>query len=146
MCSLLLNSAAAYNREEMWLKSSKCCTAAEKYVKANDPSTLSRLHFRRGTALARMNDLDVAKKDFAKVLTIDPKNKIAVKELIAIRKQLAVIKAKERKGFGRAFSAGGMYNDKEEAKVKRERKEKEEKEKEEKEYNMAKVKWETNGK
>lgn len=105
-CSLLLNQAAACNREEMWKDSVKCATRALKFVKAEDTGTLTKLHFRRGTAHARLSDLDPAKKDFAKVLSWDPKNRPALKEYTHIRKKLAEIKAKERKGFGKAFSAG----------------------------------------
>ena len=105
-CSLLLNHCAACNRESVWKDSVKSATRALKFVKAEDNPTLIKLHFRRGTAHAGMSDLDAAKKDFAKVLSLDPKNRPALKEFTLIRKKLAVIKAKEKKGFGRAFSTG----------------------------------------
>lgn len=74
-CSLLLNKAAACNRCQKWKESINSATKAEKFIRADDKDTLIKLHFRRGTAYSQIKDLDGAKKDFASVLKLDPKNR-----------------------------------------------------------------------
>lgn len=85
---------------------------------------------------------------------------MAAKELTSIRKSLAIIRERERRGFGKAFSSGiiipviitfksflgGMYEDKERERLMRKKREKEKLAKEREEYEKEKQELEEKGK
>lgn len=60
-------------------------------------------YYRRGLALAAINEPEEAKKDFNKVLELEPDNKAAQQQLVQCEKLIKQFKQKEKQVYSRMF-------------------------------------------
>ena len=135
--------AMVFAKQAKW----KQCADVSKSALSVDPVNIKAI-FRRSVALRNLGDLDAAKALLKEGLKVDPSSKDLRKELIVVKTESDKAKKRAKMAFGGAFNkgTGGLYEDKEEEKLRKEIKKKEdekrEKEKKEKEEKERKRKWE----
>ncbi|XP_023215754.1 peptidyl-prolyl cis-trans isomerase FKBP4-like [Centruroides sculpturatus] len=89
MCNLKLNN---------YLEAIKYCDKAIELDSENEKG-----YFRRGMAYFSQNEFELAKKDFQKVLSIDPKNKAAHNQILNCNNKIKAQLDKERKTYRNMF-------------------------------------------
>ena len=93
-----LNSAAAFLKLKKHNKAIDHCTKAL----AADPKNVKAL-YRRGQAHAEDSDFELAKRDFEKVLELDPSNKDAKAAIADIARKQSALDKKQKKVFSNLF-------------------------------------------
>jgi hypothetical protein len=107
--SLHLNLSMSELKLEKWSSALKSTNKALTL----DPNNVKAL-FRQGQANSKLGNLDESLKNYSLLLSIDSKNKLAIKEYNLIKKKIIENKAENKKGFSGLFDrAGGMYDDRE---------------------------------
>ena len=89
MCKIKIND---------WLEAKNLC---DKVV-AENPSSVKG-YFRRGDALISLNEHELARRDFEKVMELDPENKAAKNKVAFCNHQIKANKEKEKKTFANMF-------------------------------------------
>jgi hypothetical protein len=121
LCTLHSNKAMVLLKLEDWSGAAKASTAALKIDATN-----TKALFRRGVAYSQNGRLDEAKTDLLRVLNLDPANGPAKKELAAVQRKLREQRQKEKQSFAGLFErGGGVYEDKEQERIQKERQQEE---------------------
>ena len=70
-----------------------------------NPNTnaMVKAHYRRGESLIALNEHELAKKDFLKVIELEPDNTAAENKIKLCNHHLKLVKAKERKMYANMF-------------------------------------------
>ena len=103
--------------------------------------------YRRAMAHRQLGNLELARTDLRNAIAVEPNNAACRKELVAVKKELENITARQKKSLAKAFDSSGkrggfLYDDKEELAKQREAEEKRiQKEKEELQQ-KRKAEWE----
>lgn len=143
LVSLQNNMAMVFAKQSKW----KQCADVAKSALGVDPKNIKAI-FRRSVALRNMGDLDAAKALLKEGLKVDSSSKDLRRELAVVKSESDKAKKRAKMAFGGAFNkgTGGLYEDKEEEKIRKEMKRKEEEkkaaERKEKEEKERKRKWE----
>ncbi len=85
-------------KTEEWLEAKSLC---DKVVDEN-PS-VAKGYFRRGEALVALNEFELAKTDFVKVLELEPDNKAAKNKVAVCSHNLKLLKEREKRTFANMF-------------------------------------------
>lgn len=93
-----LNLAMCMIKISDWLEARNLC---DKVIEENPNH--AKAYFRRGESLIALNEHELAKTDFHKVLDLDPENKAAKNKVTMCMHQLKLVKEKERKTFANMF-------------------------------------------
>jgi len=143
LISLQNNMAMVYSKQKKWKQAADVAKCALDI----DPVNIKSI-FRRSVALRNMGDLDEAKALLKQGLQADPNSKDLRREFAVVKAESDKAKKRAKMAFGGAFNkgSGGLYDDKEEEKlkkqIKKQEEEKREKERKEKEEKELKRKWE----
>jgi tetratricopeptide (TPR) repeat protein len=120
-------------KEESWFRA---LTNASKAIEL-DSSNVKCL-YRRAVANAKLSQHDEAIADLNTVLTLDPSNASAKKELVEALKAQKDQKKKEAASFGKIFSKGSsLYDDREKERAERVKRAEEQKFKDESEWKQS---------
>jgi tetratricopeptide (TPR) repeat protein len=106
-----------------------------------DPHHVKAL-YRRAVAHRKLGDPDAALADLKLALSKEPNNTTVRKEFVALKRDMEIAKKNQKKSLQRAFSKGGLYDDKEEEKKKQEELSKQKKKEEEEAVKKRKQEWE----
>lgn len=93
-----LNLAMCMIKLNLWIEARNLC---DKVLDENPNN--AKAFFRRGEALMALNEHELARADFARVLEIDPDNKAAKNKVTICVHQMKMIKEKEKKTFANMF-------------------------------------------
>lgn len=93
-----LNLAMCYLKQSKWIETRNLC---DKVLEENPD--VAKAYFRRGEALFNLNDHELAKRDFTKVLELDPENKAAINKIAICQHQIKAERAKEKRTFANMF-------------------------------------------
>jgi len=108
LISLHGNKAMVMIKQEDWFNAIKSATQVLKYEDTNVKAL-----FRRGVGYFRCGQLEDAKSDLQKVISLDPTNVTAKKELADVLKAIKEHEKKQKAVYSGLFSKGSMYDDKE---------------------------------
>ncbi len=78
-----LNVAACHLKRGEWIEARDMCNKA---VEENGDA--EKAYFRRGEALMQLQDHDEARKDFERVLQLDPDNKAAKNKVVVCQQEI----------------------------------------------------------
>jgi tetratricopeptide (TPR) repeat protein len=106
-----------------------------------DPHYVKAL-YRRAAARRKLGDPDGAMADLKLALSKEPNNAACRKDFVALKKEIDAAIKKQKASMQRAFSKGGLYDDKEEEKKKQEEIAKQRKKEEEEALKKRKQEWE----
>ena len=106
-----------------------------------DPHHVKAL-YRRAVAHRKLGDPDAALADLKLALSKEPNNNTVRKEFVALKRDIEIAKKNQKKSLQKAFSKGGLYDDKEEEKKKQEEIAKQKKKEEEEALKKRKQEWE----
>lgn len=93
-----LNLAMCMIKISDWLEARNLC---DKVIEENPNH--AKAYFRRGEAMIALNEHELAKRDFVKVLELDSENKAAKNKVTLCTHQLKIVKEKEKKTFANMF-------------------------------------------
>jgi len=93
-----LNLAMCYLKQNKWIETRNLC---DKVLEEN--SDVAKAYFRRGEALFNLNDHELAKQDFSRVLELDPENKAAKNKVAICQHQIKAQRDKEKRTFANMF-------------------------------------------
>lgn len=133
--TLYSNKSMVLFKEENWLE----VIINTNEVLNNEPDNIKAL-YRRSVALHRTGNYEESKNGLNRVITLDPNNAAAKKELNTVLKTIKEQKEKEKNAMSSIFSKGSMYNDREEERQRKLRRAKEEEERLHDEYIQDKLK------
>lgn len=120
-------------KEESWFRA---LTNANKALEL-DPANVKCL-FRRAVANGKLSQHDEAVSDLHKLLSLEPSNSSAKKELSEALKAQKDVKKKEQASFGKIFSKGtSLYDDKEKERNDRLKRQEEERLKDEADWKLS---------
>ena len=139
LISLQTNLSMVFFKQGKFKQSLQVAGSALKVDQSN-----VKARYRRAVAHRKLGNLEEARVDLKEALKIDNSNATVRKELAAIKKQIEDAKAQQKKGLAKAFSRGSssLYDDKEEAKRRKEEEIKEQKKLQEEDLKKRKVLWE----
>jgi tetratricopeptide (TPR) repeat protein len=121
-------------------KYSQAQSVATKALEIDDQNV--KALYRRATARRKLGDSDGAMADLKLALAKEPDNKTCRKELVTLKKELELAKQAQKKSLQKAFSKGGLYDDKEKEKKMQEERAKQNKIEEEEALKKRKQEWE----
>jgi len=93
-----LNLAMCYLKQNKWIEARNLC---DKVLEENP--NVAKAYFRRGESLYNLNDHELAKNDFSKVLELDPDNKAAKNKVAICQHQIKAQRDKEKRTFANMF-------------------------------------------
>jgi len=93
-----LNLAMCSLKQNKWIEARNLC---DKVLEENPD--VAKAYFRRGEALFNLNDHELAKRDFSKVLELDPENKAARNKVSICQHQIKAQRNKEKRTFANMF-------------------------------------------
>ena len=93
-----LNLAMCKIKVNDWIEAKNLC---DKVIEENPTNV--KAYFRRGEALVALSEHEQARRDFAKVLDLDPENKAAKNKVTMCLHQIKAIREKEKKTFANMF-------------------------------------------
>jgi len=98
MIDVRLNLAMCYLKQTKWIEARNLC---DKVLEENP--NVAKAYFRRGECLYNLNDHELAKTDFTKVLELDPDNKAAKNKVAICQHQIKAQRDKEKRTFANMF-------------------------------------------
>jgi len=108
-----LNLAMCSLKQSKWIEARNLC---DKVLEENPE--VAKAYFRRGEALFNLNDHELAKRDFTKVLELDPENKAARNKVAICQHQIKAQRDKEKRTFANMFDRFAQIDAKKEESAK----------------------------
>jgi len=108
-----LNLAMCSLKKSKWIEARNLC---DKVLEENPD--VAKAYFRRGEALFNLNDHELAKRDFTKVLVLDPENKAAKNKVAICQHQIKAQRDKEKRTFANMFDRFAQIDAKKEESAK----------------------------
>merc|ERR1712150_347994 len=108
-----LNLAMCSIKQNKWIEARNLC---DKVLEENPD--VAKAYFRRGEALFNLNDHELAKQDFSKVLELDPENKAAKNKVAICQHQIKAQRDKEKRTFANMFDRFAQIDAKKEESAK----------------------------
>lgn len=102
-----LNLAMCHLKKANWIEARNIC---DKVIEENQ--NLAKAFFRRGEAQFNLNDHELARKDFMRVLEIDPENKAAANKVALCNKAVKQQKQQEAKTYANMFEKFARIDEK----------------------------------